>query len=66
MFVPIANFILLLVLAFGKWPIQRELEALRQQAMRPQFPSGPQYPQNPSNPQYPQYPQGPQYPQYRS
>lgn len=67
MFVPLANFILLLVLAFGQWPIHRELEALRQQAMRaPQFPSGPQYPQNPSGPQYPQYPQGPQYPQYRS
>ena len=29
MFVPIANFVLLLVLAFGEWPIYRELEAAR-------------------------------------
>ncbi len=54
--VPIANLIVILVLAFSEWPVQRELNALRQQAaMRP-----PQYP-----PQGPQYPSGPQYPQYR-
>lgn len=30
MFVPIANLIMLLVLAFGTWPIHRELAHLRQ------------------------------------
>src|SRR5688572_12137088 len=29
MFVPIANFIWLIVFAFSKWPIHQELEALR-------------------------------------
>jgi heme/copper-type cytochrome/quinol oxidase subunit 2 len=29
MFVPIANLIVFLMLAFAKWPIQRELEAAR-------------------------------------
>ncbi|MBC7256653.1 MAG: hypothetical protein H5T66_11185 [Chloroflexi bacterium] len=29
MFVPIANVIVLLVLAFGRWPIEEELERLR-------------------------------------
>jgi membrane-anchored protein YejM (alkaline phosphatase superfamily) len=62
---PFVGFIFLLILAFGEWPIYRELNMLRSQAtMRagqypPQgpFPSGPQYPQGPfpSNPQYPQY-----------
>jgi heme/copper-type cytochrome/quinol oxidase subunit 2 len=48
MFVPIANIIVLCVLAFGEWPIYRELYQLRQQvAARP-----PQYPQNPQYPQY--------------
>jgi heme/copper-type cytochrome/quinol oxidase subunit 2 len=57
MFVPIANIIMLCVLAFGEWPIYQELNALRQRvsSMPPQYP---QYPQNP--PQYPQNP--PQYP----
>jgi hypothetical protein len=27
--VPIVNFIMLLILAFSTWPIQRELEATR-------------------------------------
>ncbi len=31
MLVPIACIIMLFVLAFGKWPIQRELEQLRQE-----------------------------------
>jgi hypothetical protein len=31
MFVPIANFIILLVLAFGEWPIQKELQACKHQ-----------------------------------
>src|SRR5437762_9945029 len=57
MFVPIANLIVLCVLAFAEWPVLREVNQLRQ--MRNQ-----QYPQCPQNPQYPQ---GPQYknPQYR-
>jgi hypothetical protein len=49
MFVPIANLIVLCVLAFARWPIQREVDLLRQQAAR-----GPQYS---SSPQYPPYPQ---------
>lgn len=31
MFVPIANIIVLCVLAFGEWPIYRELRQMRQQ-----------------------------------
>lgn len=64
MFVPIVNIVMLCILAFGEWPIYRELNYLRQQAMRNQ-----QYPPSPqpftSSPQYPQYgqPQPPQYPQ---
>jgi hypothetical protein len=73
MFVPIANIVVLCILAFGEWPIYKELNYLRQQAGRgPQYPSSPQqYPpsapavlpqQYPSSPQYPQYgqPQPPQ------
>ena len=29
MFIPIANIIVLLILAFGKWPVEEELERLR-------------------------------------
>ena len=66
MFVPIANIIVLCILAFGQWPIYKELNYLRQQMAR-----GQQYP--PSSPQYPpqqqiltpqQFPSSPQYPQY--
>ena len=63
MFVPIVNIVMLCILAFGEWPIYRELNYLRQQAMRNQ-----QYPPSPqpftSSPQYPQYgqPQPPPYP----
>ena|SRR5579859_5337006 len=58
MFVPIANLIILCVLAFGEWPILRELNQYRQARNQPyqQNPQPPQYQQNPSNPQYPQYP----------
>lgn len=35
MFVPIANIIVLCILAFGEWPIHRELNHLRQQVMGP-------------------------------
>lgn len=75
MLVPIANIVMLCILAFGEWPIYKELSYLRQQAMRGlQYPPSPQ--QFPSSPQYPQYgqpqygqpqpgqpPQPPQYPQ---
>ncbi len=30
-FVPVANLVLLLILAFSAWPIERELEQLREQ-----------------------------------
>jgi hypothetical protein len=36
MFIPLVNFILLLILAFGEWPIHRELRLLRERA--PQAP----------------------------
>ena len=48
MLVPIANIIMLCILAFGEWPIYRELNQLRQQAMG----RSPQYPQYPQNPRY--------------
>src|SRR5947199_7274791 len=72
LFVPIANIIVLCILAFGQWPIYRELNYLRQQAARgqqyppspQQFPSSPQYGQQQySQPQPGQSPQPPQYPQ---
>lgn len=68
MFVPVANLIVLCILAFGEWPILRELSVLRQNQARgpmnaaplnPQFPSYQQNPQFPSNPSYPQNPQYP-------
>ena len=36
MLVPIANIIMPFVLAFGDWPIQRELRLLKQQKEKPQ------------------------------
>src|SRR5210317_172445 len=33
--VPLGNLILLLILAFGQWPVHRELEALRRSQMAP-------------------------------
>jgi hypothetical protein len=49
MFVPLANIIVLLVLAFARWPIQKEVDLLRQQiaAREPPYSSSPQYPQYP-------------------
>ncbi|HEX9372592.1 MAG TPA: hypothetical protein VF897_16390 [Roseiflexaceae bacterium] len=32
MFIPVVNFILLLILAFGEWPIHRELRLLRERS----------------------------------
>ncbi len=77
MFVPIANIIVLCVLAFGNWPIYKELNYLRQQvaqgqrnpASPPQYqaPSPAAYPQQfPSSPQYPHYGQPQQYNQPQS
>lgn len=71
LFVPIANLIVILMLAFSEWPIHRELNQLRQMAGGRPGPGGqfpPQYP--PQAPQYqqpgqypqPQYPQSGQYP----
>lgn len=67
MFVPIANIIVLCVLAFGNWPIYKELNYLRQQVAQGQRnPVAPQqYPQSSSPAAYPQqFPSSPQYPQY--
>lgn len=36
MLVPVVNLIMLLVLAFGRWPIHEELEHLRMYHSRPQ------------------------------
>jgi heme/copper-type cytochrome/quinol oxidase subunit 2 len=57
MLIPIANLVALIILAFGEWPILRELNMLRQQ-VGSQPPS--QYP--PFNPQGPQFSPGPTYP----
>jgi hypothetical protein len=66
MLIPIVNIIMLCILAFGQWPIYKELNYLRQQAAQGQrYPSSPQqYP--PSSPAVlpQQYPSSPQYPQY--
>lgn len=65
LFIPIVNLIIVIMFAFSEWPIQRELNQLRQ--MSGGRPGGfpPQYP--PQAPQYqqpgqPQYPQSGQYP----
>jgi hypothetical protein len=68
MFVPIANLIVLCILAFSEWPVLRELNTLRQnQARGPMYAAPPnpqfaQYPQNPQFPSNPSYSQPPQYP----
>src|SRR6266436_3276163 len=66
MFVPIANIVVLCVLAFGEWPIYKELKYLRQQAAQgQQYPSPQQqYPTYPPAGTPQQYPSSPQYPQY--
>ena len=72
LFIPIVNLIIIIMLAFSQWPIERELAQLRQMAGRggpgSPFPSSPQYPAygQPPQPQYgqpAQYGQPPQYPQ---
>ncbi len=57
MLVPIANLVVICILAFGEWPIYQELNQLRAQVMN----RGQSYPQPPQYPQQPQYPQGPRY-----
>ena len=66
MFVPIANIIVLCILAFGTWPIHKELNYLRQQVAQGQrFPAPPQQYQSSSPAGYSQqFPSSPQYPQY--
>ena len=66
MFVPIANIVVLCILAFGEWPIYKELKYLRQQAAQgQQYPSPhQQYPSYPPAVIHQQYPSSPQYPQY--
>src|SRR5260370_41890349 len=73
MFIPIANIVVLCILAFGEWPIYRELNFLRQQVVlgdqyspfRQEFPLQNFPPQQlPSSPQSPRYdqPQRPHHP----
>ena len=59
MLVPIANIIVLCILAFGEWPIYKELKYLRQQAAQAQ-----QYPSYPPAGTPQQYPSSSQFPQY--
>src|SRR5205085_6270394 len=55
MFIPIANIIVLCVLAFGNWPIHKELNYLRQQVAQAQRnPISPQQYQQSAPPAYPQ------------
>ena len=58
LFIPIANLIVICMLAFAEWPILKELNQLRQMAaQRQQYPN-----QQYQNPQYPYpNPQGPRY-----
>ncbi len=44
MLVPIANLVMLFVLAFGDWPIQRQLRMLQQQQMMASHMQQPQAP----------------------
>ena len=64
MLIPIVNIVMLCILAFGQWPIYKELNYLRQQvAQGHQYPPSPQQFPPPSSPQYPQYGQPQQYSQ---
>jgi hypothetical protein len=66
MLIPIVNIVMLCILAFGQWPIYKELNYLRQQVAQGQRnPAPPQQYQSPSPAVYPQqFPSSPQYPQY--
>ena len=69
MLIPVVNLIIIIMFAFGEWPIHRELNQLRQMAsgrsggFPPQYPQPGQY-QQPGQYAQPQYPQSGQYPQY--
>ncbi len=54
MLIPIANLVMLCILAFGEWPIYQELNYLRQ-TVATRGPQNPAYPQSPAYPQNPQY-----------
>jgi uncharacterized membrane protein YhaH (DUF805 family) len=43
MLVPFVNFIILLIFAFAKWPIERQLEQYARYAPPPAAPAGPPY-----------------------
>ena len=58
MLIPVVNLIIIIMFAFAEWPIQRELNQLRQVAGSRQGGFPPQYP-----PQAPQYQQPGQYAQ---
>ncbi|MBV8368999.1 MAG: hypothetical protein JO036_08780 [Candidatus Eremiobacteraeota bacterium] len=62
MLVPIANLIVLIVLAFSEWPIQREAKALRAQLAGGGTYSGPGYAPPPGYPPPPAPPYGSQLP----
>jgi hypothetical protein len=66
MLIPIVNIVMLCILAFGQWPIYKELNYLRQQVAQGQrYPAPPQQYQSSSPAAYPQqFPSSPQYPQY--
>lgn len=59
MFIPIANIVMLCILAFGEWPIYQELNALRQRVASMSAPPQQPYPGYPPQNQ-PQYGQNPQ------
>ena len=74
LFIPIVNLIIVIMFAFSEWPIERELNQLRQMSggrpggFPPQYPpQAPQYPQpgqyqQPGQYGQPQFPQSGQYP----
>jgi hypothetical protein len=62
MLVPIANLIVLIVLAFSEWPVQREVKALRAQLAGGGSYSGPGYTPPPTYPPPPAAPYGSQIP----
>ena len=40
MLIPIVNFIMMLILAFSEWPIQKQVKQLQQQLASPNGPQG--------------------------
>lgn len=67
MLIPVVNLIIIIMFAFSEWPVQRELNQLRQMSggrpggYPPQYPQPGQY-QQPAQYGQPQYPQSGQYP----